>query len=65
MTTAARTAEWICTRCGATNRKLVSLRVTSTNDRCVTCHAAHVVEPDARPVRWKARLKDGKEILRP
>jgi hypothetical protein len=57
MPTAAHTAEWICTRCGATNRKLVSTRTSSTNDRCVTCHAAHIVEADARPVRWKARLR--------
>jgi hypothetical protein len=63
MTVAARTAEWICTRCGATNRKLVALSTTRTTDRCVTCHATHIVEPDSRPVRWKARLngKGGKE----
>ncbi len=56
MSIAATTAEWNCTRCGATNRKLVALRTRRTIDRCVTCHARHVVEPDARPVRWKARL---------
>jgi DNA-directed RNA polymerase subunit RPC12/RpoP len=56
MSNPATTAEWICTRCGATNRKLVAARTTETNDRCVTCHAKHVVVPDARPVRWKARL---------
>jgi DNA-directed RNA polymerase subunit RPC12/RpoP len=56
MSNPATTAEWICTRCGATNRKLVAVRTTETNDRCVTCHARHVVEPDTRPVRWKARL---------
>ena len=56
MSTAATTAEWNCTRCGATNRKLVALRTSQTSDRCVTCHTRHVVEPDARPVRWKARL---------
>jgi hypothetical protein len=54
----AITAEWICTRCGATNRKLVPIRLTRTADRCVTCHSAHVVEADQRPVRWKARLED-------
>jgi hypothetical protein len=53
----AVTAEWICTRCGATNRKLVPSRVTETEDRCVTCHAGHVVALDTRPVRWKARLE--------
>ena len=57
MSTPATTAEWICTRCGATNRKLVALRTSQTNDRCVTCHARHVVEPDTTPVRWKARLE--------
>ena len=56
MSVAATTAEWICTRCGATNRKLVAVLTSQTSDRCVTCHARHVVEPDARPVRWKARL---------
>ena len=58
MVTAARTAEWICTCCGATNRKLVPLRTTSTEDRCVTCHAEHIVELDDRPVRWRARLEE-------
>jgi hypothetical protein len=52
----ATTAEWICTRCGATNRKLVAVGTSQANDRCVTCHAGHVVEADERPVRWKARL---------
>jgi DNA-directed RNA polymerase subunit RPC12/RpoP len=56
MTTAATTAEWICTRCGATNRKLVALRTTKTSDRCVTCHSRHVLAPNSRPVRWSARL---------
>jgi hypothetical protein len=56
MTIAAATAEWICTRCGATNRKLVPADVTRTADRCVTCHARHVIEADARPVRWSAKL---------
>jgi DNA-directed RNA polymerase subunit RPC12/RpoP len=58
MATAATTAEWICTRCGATNRKLVPISVTQTADRCVTCHAEHVVELDSRPVRWNARLEE-------
>lgn len=58
MTIAATTAEWICTRCGATNRKLVAVRTSETRDRCVTCHTRHVVEPDIRPVRWKARLEE-------
>jgi hypothetical protein len=58
VSTAGTTAEWICTRCGATNRKLVAVRTSRTLDRCVTCHAKHIVEPDARPVRWKARLEN-------
>jgi hypothetical protein len=32
--------------------------MTQTTDRCVTCHAEHVVEQDARPVRWRARVKE-------
>ena len=31
-----RTAEWQCTVCGTTNRKLVSDGLTSDTDRCVT-----------------------------
>ncbi len=54
----ARTAEWLCTRCGATNRKLVPSRTTLAGDRCVTCHTAHLIEADSRPVRWTARLDD-------
>ncbi|MGH7509630.1 MAG: hypothetical protein ACREMZ_09175 [Gemmatimonadales bacterium] len=56
MTVAAITAEWVCTRCGATNRKLVALRTSRTTDRCVTCHSRHIIEPDSRPVRWNARI---------
>lgn len=58
MTIAAVTAEWICTRCGASNRKLVAYDTTETTDRCVHCRAPHVVRPGVRPVRWDARLKD-------
>ena len=57
MTVPAVTAEWLCTRCGATNRKLVSTDTTRTSDRCVTCHARQEVVPGERPVRWEARLK--------
>jgi hypothetical protein len=57
MLQAATTAEWICTRCGATNRKLVAVGTSEVADRCVTCHAAHLVKPDDRPVRWNARLE--------
>jgi len=58
MTVPATTAEWICTRCGSTNRRLVPANTKQTLDRCVSCHARHVVEPGDRPVRWNARLKD-------
>jgi hypothetical protein len=58
MTVPARTAEWNCTRCGTTNRKLVPFDTTRTTDRCMHCRARHVVEPDARPVRWKASVKE-------
>jgi hypothetical protein len=53
--TMATTAEWICTRCGSTNRKLVPDGVTRARDECVTCHARHQIEADPRPVRWNAR----------
>jgi hypothetical protein len=49
------TAEWQCTRCNATNRKLVDRDERDVRDRCVTCHLKHVVTPNDRPVRWTAR----------
>ena len=55
MTVPATTAEWICTRCGSTNRKLVARATSEVKDRCVSCHAKHVVVPTARPVRWNAK----------
>ena len=58
MARAATTAEWICTRCGATNRKLVAVGTRQAADHCVTCHAEHIVEPSSRPVRWNARLEE-------
>jgi hypothetical protein len=58
MPVTAETAEWICTRCGSTNRRLVPTGTTETTDRCVTCHARHVVHADERPVRWTSRLAD-------
>ena len=58
MAVPARTAEWLCTRCGTTNRKLVPADTTRAADRCVHCGARHVVEPDPRPVRWRARIDD-------
>lgn len=49
------TAEWICTRCGSTNRKLVADGTARSHDQCVTCHAKHEIEADRRPVFWRAR----------
>jgi DNA-directed RNA polymerase subunit RPC12/RpoP len=57
MTVMAVTAEWNCTRCGATNRKLVPADTTETRDQCVHCKAKHVVTRGERYVRWGARLK--------
>jgi hypothetical protein len=54
---ASITAEWICTRCGSTNRRLVPRAATRADDRCVSCHAPHAIEADARPVRWRAQPK--------
>lgn len=51
------TAEWICARCGSTNRRLVPGGVTLAEDSCVRCHTSHVIEADARPVRWRATPK--------
>ena len=56
MTVMARTAEWICTRCGSTNRKLVSGKTDTATDRCVSCKAIHEVRQSKRPVRWEAKL---------
>jgi DNA-directed RNA polymerase subunit RPC12/RpoP len=52
-----KTAEWLCTTCGATNRKLVADKQTQAEDRCVTCHTRHVIQQDERPVRWLATVK--------
>jgi len=49
------TAEWICTRCGSTNRILVRDGATQAVDACVTCHTRHTLEVEPRPVRWRAR----------
>lgn len=58
MTVPATTAEWICTRCGTSNRKLVPADAIRTLDRCSHCGAKHTVVPGDRPVRWQARLDD-------
>lgn len=56
----AITAEWICTRCGSTNRRLVPDGATRATDECLSCHARHLITADARPVRWEARPITGK-----
>ena len=58
MTVLATTAEWICTRCGSTNRMLVARSTKRTVDRCLHCGSRHLIEPGERPVRWDARLED-------
>jgi len=55
MPVAAQTAEWNCTRCGTTNRKLVPLTEERATDRCTHCRVRHTIQPDARRVRWLAR----------
>ncbi len=54
MTVAATTAEWLCTRCGTVNRKLLAVGTTEARDRCGSCSLAHVVRPGERLVRWTA-----------
>ena len=49
------TAEWLCTACGASNRRLVHEDDREVHDRCFTCKTAHVIEPSDRPVYWRAR----------
>ena len=51
----ATTAEWICTRCGSTNRRLVADGVTRASDRCYSCGTRHEIWAEQRPVRWSAR----------
>ncbi len=49
------TAEWLCTRCGATNRLLTAPTTEELRDRCMSCGLAHCIAPDESPVRWRAR----------
>ncbi|HXF95631.1 MAG TPA: hypothetical protein VNI61_05970 [Gemmatimonadales bacterium] len=51
----ATTAEWICTRCGSTNRRLVPDGAARALDRCFSCHTPHQITAGPRPVRWEAR----------
>lgn len=53
----AVTAEWNCTRCGTTNRKLVAPGDAIAHDRCVHCKLSHRVTLGATPVRWDARVE--------
>lgn len=48
------TAEWQCSRCGVTNRKLVPVNAREVHDRCVHCGRKHIVRPGETPVRWQA-----------
>ncbi len=50
----ALTAEWQCTRCAVTNRKLVLATTREIMDTCMHCGLRHIVRPDSRPVRWRA-----------
>jgi DNA-directed RNA polymerase subunit RPC12/RpoP len=52
------TAEWLCTRCGTSNRKLVMDEADRAVDRCQHCGARHVIRPGLRPVRWESELDD-------
>lgn len=56
MTVPATTAEWICTRCGSTNRRLLASSTLQSTDRCLHCHTLHRIEAGDRPVRWDARV---------
>ena len=51
----AVTAEWLCTSCGVTNRKLVPPATRETADRCMHCGLKHTVVPGETPTRWQAR----------
>jgi len=54
---AETTAEWLCTRCGSTNRRLVPAGATRAEDVCLRCRTRHEIEADDRPVRWNAQAK--------
>lgn len=58
MTVVAETAEWLCTRCGTSNRKLVFEDTDRTLDRCQHCGARHRLRPGTRRVRWESELDD-------
>lgn len=55
MTVPATTAEWICTRCGSTNRRLLAATTREAKDKCLHCGTSHAIAPGDRPVRWTAK----------
>jgi len=57
MTTQGSTAEWNCTSCATTNRKLVPSETAQVQDRCVHCKTRHVVTATNRPTRWEAQQR--------
>ena len=54
-----KSAEWICTKCGTTNRLLCKGDSTTETDRCISCHQKHTLAPGERPVRWEATATKG------
>ena len=60
-----KTAEWQCTVCGSTNRKLVPDASTRAIDRCVTCATAHQIDENDRPVRWNSRSTSKRPLQNP
>ncbi len=51
----AQTAEWLCTKCGTTNRKLLAPSLSEARDRCVQCKTPHALGRGTTPVRWNAK----------
>ena len=51
----AVTAEWLCSRCGVTNRRLVAPGTAEARDRCMSCGMQHTLRPGDTPVRWRAQ----------
>ena len=60
-----KTAEWLCTVCGSTNRRLVSDSANKAKDRCLTCHTFHIIEADDRPVRWRSTSMTKRPLSKP
>ena len=58
------TAEWICTSCGSTNPRLVPAGLTKAEDSCLGCRTLHIIEAEARPVRWRAVPKGNSWLAR-